>query len=64
MSVVSDCSSEEERSLFRPFTRESLEAIQARIAIQHAKQKEFEEKRAQGEVTIYLIDFILRVENV
>ena len=46
MSEDSDSVSEEERSLFRPFTRESLAAIEARIAEEHAKQK----KRAEGEV--------------
>lgn len=50
MSVASDSFSEEERSLFRPFTRESLAAIEARIAEEHAKQKELEKKRAEGEV--------------
>ncbi|CAH0562424.1 unnamed protein product [Brassicogethes aeneus] len=49
MSVVSDSFSEEERSLFRPFTRESLAAIETRIAEEHAKQKELEKKRAEGE---------------
>lgn len=50
MSVASDSLSEEERSLFRPFTRESLAAIETRIAEEHAKQKELEKKRAEGEV--------------
>ncbi|XP_032685136.1 sodium channel protein para isoform X29 [Odontomachus brunneus] len=50
MSEDSDSISEEERSLFRPFTRESLAAIEARIAEEHAKQKELEKKRAEGEV--------------
>ncbi|KAG7205597.1 hypothetical protein KM043_007563 [Ampulex compressa] len=49
MSEDSDSISEEERSLFRPFTRESLAAIEARIAEEHAKQKELEKKRAEGE---------------
>ncbi|XP_066158520.1 sodium channel protein para isoform X2 [Euwallacea fornicatus] len=49
MSVASDSFSEEERSLFRPFTRESLATIEARIAEEHAKQKELEKKRAEGE---------------
>ncbi|CAG9855273.1 unnamed protein product [Phyllotreta striolata] len=49
MSVASDSFSEEERSLFRPFTRESLAAIEARIAEEYAKQKELEKKRAEGE---------------
>jgi len=47
----SDSLSEEERSLFRPFTRESLAAIEARIAEEYAKQKELEKKRAEGEVS-------------
>lgn len=51
MSEDLDSISEEERSLFRPFTRESLAAIEARIAEEHAKQKELEKKRAEGEVT-------------
>ncbi|XP_050314706.1 sodium channel protein para isoform X3 [Anthonomus grandis grandis] len=50
MSVASDSFSEEERSLFRPFTRESLAAIEARIAEEYAKQKELEKKRAEGEI--------------
>ncbi|XP_061719526.1 sodium channel protein para isoform X5 [Cydia pomonella] len=49
MSVDLDSISEEERSLFRPFSRESLAAIEARIAEEHAKQKELEKKRAEGE---------------
>lgn len=49
MSVASDISSEEERSLFRPFTRESLAVIEARIAEEVEKQKELEKKRAEGE---------------
>ncbi|XP_028027718.1 sodium channel protein para isoform X36 [Bombyx mandarina] len=49
MSEDLDSISEEERSLFRPFTRESLAAIEARIAEEHAKQKELEKKRAEGE---------------
>ncbi|XP_044597543.1 sodium channel protein para isoform X4 [Cotesia glomerata] len=48
MSEFSDSISEE-RSLFRPFTRESLAAIETRIAEELAKQKELEAKRAQGE---------------
>lgn len=43
--------SEEERSIFRPFTRESIAAIETRIAEEYAKQKELEKKRAEGEVT-------------
>lgn len=47
-----DCSSlsEEERSLFRPFTRESLLAIEGRIADELERQKEIEKRRADGEV--------------
>ncbi|XP_052872344.1 sodium channel protein para isoform X9 [Anopheles cruzii] len=50
MTEDSDSISEEERSLFRPFTRESLQAIDARIADEEAKQRELERKRAEGEV--------------
>ncbi|XP_055854987.1 sodium channel protein para isoform X46 [Episyrphus balteatus] len=53
MTEDSDSISEEERSLFRPFTRESLVVIEARIAAEHAKQKELERKRAEGEVIRY-----------
>ncbi|XP_031337062.1 sodium channel protein para isoform X6 [Photinus pyralis] len=49
MFDVSDLS-EEERSLFRPFTRESLATIEARIAEEYAKQKELEKKRVEGEI--------------
>ncbi|CAH0724968.1 unnamed protein product, partial [Brenthis ino] len=52
MSEDLDSISEEERSLFRPFTRESLAAIEARIAEEHAKQKELEKKRAEGETDL------------
>lgn len=55
MTEDSDSLSEEERSLFRPFTRESLLVIQARIAEENAKQKELERKRAEGEVSLILI---------
>ncbi|XP_055696004.1 sodium channel protein para isoform X45 [Lutzomyia longipalpis] len=50
MTEDSNSSSEEERSLFRPFTRESLAAIEARIAEETAKLKELEKKRAEGEI--------------
>lgn len=49
MTEDSDSISEEERSLFRPFTRESLVQIENRIAIEHEKFKELERKRAEGE---------------
>jgi voltage-gated sodium channel type II alpha len=51
MTEDSDSISEEERSLFRPFTRESLQVIEQRIAEELEKQKEFERKRAEGEVS-------------
>ncbi|KAL6432413.1 hypothetical protein ACFW04_006775 [Cataglyphis niger] len=50
MSEDSDSISEEERSLFRPFTRESLAAIEARIAEEEARQKELQQRRAEGEI--------------
>ncbi|XP_011689749.1 PREDICTED: sodium channel protein para [Wasmannia auropunctata] len=49
MSEDSDSISEEERSLFRPFTRESLAAIETRIAEEEARQKELQQRRAEGE---------------
>ncbi|XP_039304554.1 sodium channel protein para isoform X19 [Solenopsis invicta] len=49
MSEDSDSISEEERSLFRPFTRESLAAIESRIAEEEARQKELQQRRAEGE---------------
>lgn len=50
--MIDDLSSisEEERCLFRPFTRESLVIIEGRIAEEHRKFKELERKRAEGEV--------------
>ncbi|KAG5673892.1 hypothetical protein PVAND_003895 [Polypedilum vanderplanki] len=50
MSDDSSSLLEEERSLFRPFTRESLLAIEARIAEELEKQKELEKRRAEGEI--------------
>ncbi len=41
---------EEDRPLFRPFTRESLAQIEARIQEENEKKKELEKKRAEGEV--------------
>lgn len=35
--------------MFRPFTRESLAAIEARIAEEEARQKELQQRRAEGE---------------
>lgn len=59
MFDTSDALSEDERSsLFRPFTRESLAEIEARIAEEHAKQKELEKKRAEGEVFVSLALFL------
>lgn len=50
MSIDSDSLSEE-KSIFRPFTRESLQTIEQRIAEEHARQKELERKRAEGQVS-------------
>ncbi|XP_076069518.1 sodium voltage-gated channel paralytic isoform X2 [Oratosquilla oratoria] len=49
MSEESESLNEEERSLFRPFTRESLAAIEARIAEENAKKKELQKKKEEGE---------------
>lgn len=59
MSEDSDSLSEEERSLFRPFTRESLVAIETRIAEEYAKQKELEAKRAEETVCKIMISSTL-----
>lgn len=66
MSIADTISSfsSEEKSLFRPFTRESLRAIEQRIAEDHAKQKELEEKRAEGEVSCFLELWPNRPESV
>ena len=53
MSDISDFHSEDEQRLFRPFTRESLAAIEQRIAQENEKFKELEKKRADGEVCIF-----------
>ncbi|CAG7823253.1 unnamed protein product [Allacma fusca] len=50
MSEDSESITEDERPVFRPFTRESLVAIQARISEEYAKKKELEKKRAEGEI--------------
>ena len=41
---------DDERPTFRPFTRESLAKIEARIQEHNAKTKDLEKKRAEGEV--------------
>lgn len=51
MADDDDSLSDEEPQLFRVFTRESLQAIHARIAVEQAKLKELERKRAEGEVS-------------
>lgn len=59
MSDDSSSLLEEERSLFRPFTRESLQQIEARIAEELEKQKELEKRRAEGEVSLIICILIL-----
>ena len=41
---------EEERPLFRPFTRESLAQVEARIQEENEKKRELEKKRAEDGV--------------
>jgi hypothetical protein len=41
---------EEEKSVFRPYTRESLVESEARIAEEEAKRNERKKKREEGEV--------------
>jgi voltage-gated sodium channel type II alpha len=50
MSEDSDSLTEDDRPTFRPFTRESLARIEARIQEYNAKTKDLERKRAEGEV--------------
>lgn len=57
MQDDNDSLSDEEPSLFRPFTRESLQSIHERIAVEQIKLKELERKRADGEVKSYLYIF-------
>ena len=60
MSEESESLNEEERSLFRPFTKDSLAALEARIAEENAKKKELQKKKEEAEVsyigTIILIN--------
>ena len=51
MSVDSSGSGEDDKPIFRPLTRDSLAQIQARIDSEHAKKKELDRKRAEGEVS-------------
>ena len=51
MSVDTSGSSDEDKPIFRPLTRDSLAQIQARIDSEHAKKKELLRKRAEGEVS-------------
>ena len=50
MSVDSSGRGEDDKPIFRPLTRDSLAQIQARIDSEHAKKKELDRKRAEGEV--------------
>lgn len=50
MSSGDEQSDEETVSLFRPFTRESLAAIEARIAEQAARKAERDRLKAEGEI--------------
>ena len=43
---------EEDRPTFRPFTRESLAQIEARIQEEEEKKRELEKKRQEGEVRL------------
>nr|XP_027236630.1 LOW QUALITY PROTEIN: sodium channel protein para-like [Penaeus vannamei] len=49
MSEESESLNEEERSSFRPFTRDSLAAIEARVAEENAKKNELQKKKEEGE---------------
>ena len=45
---------EEDCPTFRPFTRESLAKIEARLEEVNEKKRELEKKRAEGEVNIVI----------
>jgi hypothetical protein len=45
-------STEEDKPIFQPLTRDSLAQIQARIDAELAKKKELARKRAEGEVSL------------
>ena len=51
----SSLQTEEDRPTFRPFTRESLAQIEARILEDHEKKRELERKRAEGEVSTIIV---------
>ena len=51
---------EEEKSVFRPYTRESLIESEARIAEEEAKRNERKKKREEGEVNMSHF-FILKI---
>jgi len=51
MSSASGSIIHDTRPPFRPFTRDSLLQIQAKISEDYAKKKELEKKRAEGEVS-------------
>ena len=57
----SSLQTEEDRPTFRPFTRESLAQIEARILEDHEKKRELERKRAEGEVSTIIQMFYVFV---
>ena len=61
MSEESESLNEEERSVFRPFTRDSLAAIEARIAEENAKKKELQKKKEEGEVGKFIFSVIFQL---
>ena len=50
MMICFSRQTEEDRPTFRPFTRESLAQIEARIQEEEEKKRELEKKRQEGEV--------------
>ena len=54
MSEESESLNDDDRSVFRPLTKESLAAIETRIAEENAKKKELQKKKEEGEVWIFI----------
>ena len=55
---------DDERPTFRPFTRESLAKIEARIQEHNAKNKDLERKRAEGEVRLFSKIIIFEYKDI
>ena len=61
MSEESESINDDDRSVFRPLTRDSLAAIETRIAEENAKKKELQKKKEEGEVRSFISIFFFKV---